>query len=393
VFELLGLAPGPDISLPAVESFSGLDTTQTRAVLRELESVHLLQQHAPGRYRMHDLIRLYAAEQARTDRRPALRRVVDFYLHTAYQADRLLDPGPSLDLPGTGLEFPDLAAAMTWFEAEHASLLAAQQLAADHDRHLQAWQLAWVLDNFLLARGHLHDHIRAWRTGLAAVLQLNDDAAHVLSLQRLALACTRAEQHAEAIVHLRHALALVQDDRGRAQTHRILALVCEEIGDHRQALAHATSALELFQTFGDPGLEATGLNLAGWSHARCGDLDRARDHCTRAHQLFRQQDDREGQAAAVDSLGYIALRAGDHAQAVAHCREGVDLCRSIGQTHREAGLLERLGEACAAAGHPGDANLAWQQALDLYRAQHRRTDAVRVERHLRELRAHDAETP
>jgi hypothetical protein len=85
LFALLGLTPGPDISLPAVVSLSGWSATRALAVLRDLENAHLVQQPLPGRYRMHDLVWLFAEEQAgisldRDDRRAALRRLVDFYL-------------------------------------------------------------------------------------------------------------------------------------------------------------------------------------------------------------------------------------------------------------------------------------------------------------------------
>jgi hypothetical protein len=64
---LLGLAPGPDISLPAAAALAGLPAGQAQAILRDLETVSLVQQHSPGRYRIHDLVRLYAAEQASRD--------------------------------------------------------------------------------------------------------------------------------------------------------------------------------------------------------------------------------------------------------------------------------------------------------------------------------------
>ena len=44
VFGLLGIAPGPDIGLPATASLAGLPIAQTRAVLRSLEQMSLLGQ-------------------------------------------------------------------------------------------------------------------------------------------------------------------------------------------------------------------------------------------------------------------------------------------------------------------------------------------------------------
>jgi DNA-binding SARP family transcriptional activator len=96
-FGLLGLAPGKDISLSAAASLLALPIAQARLVLRELEDGHLVEQHLPSRYRMHDLIRLYAIDRAGHDhpessRGQALRRLVDFYVRTAFAGDRLPQP-------------------------------------------------------------------------------------------------------------------------------------------------------------------------------------------------------------------------------------------------------------------------------------------------------------
>src|SRR5579872_6016913 len=139
VFGLMGLAPGPDISLSAAASLTMLPATRLRTVLGELESASLIQQHVPGRYRMHALLRLAAADQVSRDqpagaRTAALRRVTDFYLHTAVAGRRWLYACfPPIDLgePAVGcVPFPvaDQAAAVAWFDAEYACLLAALDL-------------------------------------------------------------------------------------------------------------------------------------------------------------------------------------------------------------------------------------------------------------------------
>lgn len=91
--------------------------------------------------------------------------MVDFYLHTAYTADHLLRPHRPplrLDAPALGVDvpqLPDTPAAMAWFDAEHANLLAIQQTAALRGRHQAVWQLAWALRIFHTRRGHSHDQL------------------------------------------------------------------------------------------------------------------------------------------------------------------------------------------------------------------------------------------
>lgn len=159
VFGLMGLAPGPDISLSAAASLTMLPATRLRTVLGELESVSLIQQHLPGRYRMHALPRLAAADQVSRDqpagaRTAALRRVTDFYLHTAVACRRWLSAClPPIDLgePAVGCvpsPVADQAAAARWFDAEYACLLAALDLAVTEGWHSRAWQLARAMSSF-----------------------------------------------------------------------------------------------------------------------------------------------------------------------------------------------------------------------------------------------------
>jgi transcriptional regulator with XRE-family HTH domain len=96
MFRLLGLHPGPDISVPAAVSLAGTTEPEARRMLSELTRHCLIAEHIPGRYAFHDLLRAYAATQAREwdsepDRAAAAVRVLDHYLHTANAAVTLLD--------------------------------------------------------------------------------------------------------------------------------------------------------------------------------------------------------------------------------------------------------------------------------------------------------------
>jgi hypothetical protein len=146
LFALLGLVPGPDISLPAAANLAGVPWSRARTLLRALEDAHLVRQHVAGRYRMHDLVKLYAASRAADDLPAdvtiaAERRLVDFYLHTAHTAERLHEPhgGSVLPIAEPLVEcqpqpLGDLAAARAWFVAKRPALLAVQRLAAEFTR-------------------------------------------------------------------------------------------------------------------------------------------------------------------------------------------------------------------------------------------------------------------
>ncbi|MGH3772712.1 MAG: NB-ARC domain-containing protein, partial [Pseudonocardiaceae bacterium] len=111
LFRLLSVHPGPDIGTLAAASLVGLPEHDTSTLLTELTQAHLIKQHIPGRYQFHDLLRVYASEQAATEesgpqRRAALRRVLDYYLHTGFIANRHFAPtwDPiALEVPNPGV--------------------------------------------------------------------------------------------------------------------------------------------------------------------------------------------------------------------------------------------------------------------------------------------------
>jgi DNA-binding SARP family transcriptional activator len=396
LFRLLGLHPGPDISFPATASLTALDPDHTRRALAELTRAHLATEHAPGRYTLHDLLRAYAADQAhthdsQTERHDALRRVVDFYLHTAYTADRLLDPHRApirLDPPTPGTHthpLPDVPAAMTWFDAEHPNLLAIHQAAITHAWHPTVWQLAWALSNFHGRRGHRHDRLAVWRAALDAAEHLPDPTIRIRAHRFLGRAYADLGRHKEATGHLHQALALAEehhDTHQQAHTHRTLALAWERRGDDRQALEHATRARDLCRTLDQPVWQADTLNLVGWCAARLGDYDAARAHCRAALALYRRHHDPEGEASTLDSLGYIDHHTRHHSQAINHYQQSLTLYHDLGNTYESANTLDKLGHPHAALGQRQKARTVWQQALQLYRQQGRDQDAHRVQQQL-----------
>jgi tetratricopeptide (TPR) repeat protein len=347
---LLSLAPGPDISLPASVSLTGFVIARTRAVLRALERASLIQQHVPGRWQMHDLVRLYVTDRAKVDQSAGeqdvgLRRLVDFYLHTAHAADRTLNPRrPPIEIgmPAVGCHphpLADQGVAWEWFDAEHACLLAAQRLAHDRGWHGAVWQLTWALDTFHYRRGHLDDRIAAWQVGLNSAQRDGDPTAIFTAHRLLGHALVRLNRHAEALEHLGQALAMAEEASNllnQAHTHTFLVKAWEQQGDDQQALDHATSARQLFQTLGYPVWEAQALNSMGWFAARLGRHDQANAHCEAALLLCRSNLDRQGETDALSSLGYLAHLAGRHDQALDFYQQALSRYRDLGHTYYEA---------------------------------------------------------
>ncbi|RSM59925.1 AfsR/SARP family transcriptional regulator [Kibdelosporangium aridum] len=309
LFRLLGVHPGPDISLYAAANLTSLHISQARSLLNELTRAHLLEEHASNRYRFHDLLRTYAIEQATDDepepqRRAAMRRVLDYYVHTSYAAALVLaphwEPIP-LDTP---------------------------------------------------------------QTALTAARRLGDRVAQACAHRLLGSAYTRLGRN--DALDLQRALTLCRelgDRTGQARIHHALGWVREQQGRHDEALTHAQHALDLFHATGHRAGEARALNQVGWCHARLEHYPQALTHCQHALHLLRDLGDRTGEALALDSLGYAHHRLGHHLQAITHYQLSLALWRHLGSQYEEAQALHHLGDTFHATGNHPDAQDAWQHAL------------------------------
>jgi tetratricopeptide (TPR) repeat protein len=412
-FELLGVAPGPDLTPGAAAHLLDLPTAAAGRLLRELDHAHLVQRHAGDRYRMHDLLRLHAAEQAREHHTPAeldaaVCRLIDFRTAAACAAAKLLAPGdseaqvPVLEGPlpagpGPLPEAPgDQAAAMRWFDAEHSGLLAAQQAAHRHGRHVQVCQLAWALDPFHRRRGHFAEQAAAWELAVRAAGSLNDAAAEAYARQMLGDACALLGRTADALRHLSRALELAGsggDAVVRAEIHHSLGGAWERHGDDRRALEHALRALAIFRTLGDAYAyrQARALNGVGWLRTRLGDHAGARADCLAALLLLRRHPvdrSRFGESSTLDSLGCVAHRLREYDAAVAYFRQALAICRAHGHSHLEADVLRHAAAALLARRSTEEARETLLTARALLTAQHRLADADEVGRELTRLVPH-----
>lgn len=377
MFRLLGMHPGPDVSASAAASLAGAVQRSARQQLRELSAAHLLTEHAPGRYSFHDLLRVYAAEQAAAtddaaELREAIHRVLDHYMHTAYAAAVLLNPARdkfTLDAarPGAVPELiTDHQQALDWFEAERPVLLAAISMAASEGFDLHAGKIPWALTTYLHRLGHWHEWAAIELTGLAAATRTGDQVGQAHAYLDLGYAHARLGAFDDARTHLHCALRLygqLGDPFGQARVHNALAVTLEQQERPAEALDHARSALRLCRLAGHEAGQANALNAVGWYCALTGSYTEALESCQQALELHRELGDRDGEAAAWDSLGYANQHLGNQTEATASYRHALDLYQEIGARYYQTETLIRLGETHQAAGQIPAARAAWQQAL------------------------------
>ncbi|MFB9907684.1 AfsR/SARP family transcriptional regulator [Allokutzneria oryzae] len=384
LFGLLGLVPGSEIGRTAVAALTG--SPASAGLLSELENANLVIRSTPDRFRMHDLIRLYAKETA-SDSSEGLRRWVDFHTHSAYNVEQVLFPrraGIELEAPAPGCvpdTFDSIEAAMAWMDVEHHNVKAAQSVAMNFLWHNRVWQIARAMDTFYWRRGHLLDRVAMWSAGLDAAEALDDMEVRLLCFRSLADAYARAGEHDKGLTIVEHALALAERGEDTAvlgHIHYSLVSAWDQRGDHARGLEHAKAALLAYQGLDNPTWHAQGKIAVGWCLIKLGRHDQARQHCEDALALYRAHGDRSGEAGALEGLGMLAYGCRRYDKALAYFQRARELCEQTGNQYVEAEVVEHIGEAYAGLGRHREARSSWERAAEAFIEQNRTREARRV---------------
>jgi len=382
LFMLLSVHPGPDISVPAAASLARTGQAEANAALRELAALNLISEHHRGRYVLHDLVRVYAAELVAGVlpaelTRAAIGRTLDYYLQTAHDADAWINPQhhplPFRPPGGRSADFTCSRHALQWLDAEYQVLIGVTSLAARTGFDGHAWQIPAAFARYLDRRGHWHSLADVQQTALAAAERLCDKKAQACLLRIGGLLCLRLAAYDEAREQFDRELELysaLDDHVGQARAHGDIAMTYSIQERYREALVHSGQALELARSAGHPHVHALTLNKVGWHSAHLGDCEYALACCQQSLDLLHGLGNRYAQAFVWDSLGYIHQRLGHHAESIDCFQRAVALFREVGNDFELAATLNNLGDAFDAAGRPVAARDAWQQALTILTGLH-----------------------
>ncbi|MDX3192613.1 tetratricopeptide repeat protein [Streptomyces sp. MN03-5084-2B] len=380
LFRRLGLHPGPDLTLPAAAALAEQSPAQTRPLLAALVGAHLIEPVAGGRYRFHDLLRAYAADQAHhhdTDehRHQALESLLTWYVHTSHTADRLLFPlaarlSAVVAEPGYSLSLPGMDEAWAWLTSERTNILAVLQHAADHSLHHHTIPLAGAC-RFLHSAGSLREEIGAYSLGITAAHRAGNRAqeAVLLAWRGESASFLSAWDQAEDDLDGAAALAEQLDDvtlQGWTLNDRGLLLLRR--GQFDEALRLLDRALPLSRGIDAGGMEALVEGNLSAAHTGLGHYQLALEHGERCLCLRRQAGDRVGESYALTRLAH-AWR-GLHApeKAVRLCREAIALGRStpLRRDKTVAEPLEVLAGCLHDLGRTDDAIACWEEAATIY---------------------------
>jgi DNA-binding SARP family transcriptional activator/tetratricopeptide (TPR) repeat protein len=376
-FRLLGLWSGMDISLPAAAALFGVTDQVAERVLETLLDSHLLSASSPARrYRLHDLLRVYAAERAHDEETPvgrydAVRRLTTWYLHTADAAAHVLEPRiqrvplTSGDSPVRPLDFGTYDEALRWCEAERASLVTAVHLAADYGLHAHAWQLPATLRRFFRLGKYWTEWIATFQIALASARTLGDRRGEGWILGSLFEPYTDLRRLDEAIGYLNDALAIqreVGDRHAEARTLTNLGVNFGMLGRFEESADFLRQALAIHREEGARYNEAIALENLGDTRRGLGKYDDAIDYLRQALAIHREEGARYNEASTLATLGDVFQDLQLHEKAIEYYEQALTIRCSLGDRGGEANTLIGLSQALLKLNRTDEARESVSQA-------------------------------
>ncbi len=429
LYRRLALLAAPDVTVWTAAALVDVHPFEAERLLEHLVDVQLLEVTGTDgtgqlRFRMQNLLRLFADERARLEeteeeRAASLDRALRGYLTVAEQAHRQEYGGDYSLIHGSTPRYPvnellleELTAApLEWFEAERLSLIAAIDQAAGLGMDELVWDLASCSSVLFETRDYLEEWQYCCERALEATRAAGNVRGEAATLESLGASWIRSRHVSEAADLLCQALAKFEqlgEDHGRALALRSLAVLDRIQGDLGSAGVRLKEAVELFRAAGDLSSEAHVLGYLAQGELdlgrpeealayaesavavaeRVGEtrgtaqalyrlgrallaLGRFEEAERRLHAVVRivtAKEDLLGTVYARLGLGETLLRRGLAAEAHAELLEGLDVARRAGNSLAEGRIGAALGRAARALGRSGEALERLTRAADLFRA-------------------------
>jgi len=376
-FRLLGLWQGPSIGLPAAAALLGEPEDDVEDVLEALVDANLLESPAPGWYRFHDLLKVYATERAQAEeseagRGEALARLLRWYLATADAGAGIVSPHryqvPSRDEAAvTPLLLTSVEDVLAWYDSERENVLAAIRQAAAAGLHEVAWRLSATLFPVFNRRDNWTDCIIAGRIGADSARLAGHRGGEAWVLQNMGQALARLRDE-EALSVLEQAVTVCRETGDRTGEARIAILLADayhKLRGPQAALGPSLRSLELLREVGNDYFLGVGLINHGEFCMELGRLDEAAE-CFRQACDIGEKLDAYGKGHALHNLGRVHLESGRLADALAVLTQAHRVHQASGDLRGEAVTLRYLGQARHAAGDHDEARRAWTSALALF---------------------------
>ncbi|GAA1254878.1 BTAD domain-containing putative transcriptional regulator [Sphaerisporangium rubeum] len=393
----LGLLGLP--SFPAWVAASALDTDLDEAerVLEHLVDVSLVDVEGVDpagqlRYRMHDLIRLFAKERAvvedgAAERNAVVARVLGGWIWLVERVDEAAPPY-LISVPASyRLACPVdervaaqvVAAPRVWFRVEQEALIAGVELAAGAGLDELAVELTTALSCTVFG-GHQYvfdDPFASWRrtheAALSAVRRMENAHGEATLLAGLGQLHYERDMFAESRAYLSQALSMfraAKDVRGEGATLASLGAACREQGYLPEALHFLDRARELLTGLGDASALGHVRRLAGTVRLETGEYPAAWDDLRDALALFTAAGSRRGRGLTLRSMSLYHRARGEWTAAEELARRALGIFQAADDRMMEAYCVRALAKALLRQGRFEEAGPPLRESLTVLRTLH-----------------------
>ncbi len=404
-FALIGLHPGLDLDVHAASALTGATAARAARALARLHRASLIQAAGSGRYGMHDLLRVYAREEAVAAEQEgaggiggechqALTRLFDYYLAATIAAMNGLYPAEAHQrpavTPSAAARVPATsgpAAARAWLDSERENLVAAVVHCAGHGWPKHAAGLAEALFGYLMTGGHLHEAQTIYGHALQAARRSGDLAAEAEALSGLGGVGLERGHFRDAAGHYQAALERYRtcsDRAGEARTLMSLGISEQYLRNDESAAGYHSKAIIAFEDAGDSLGTARALSYLAGVETEMGSYDRAARHLQLALAILGKENDLIYKAEPLERLGMLMLRRGQLSQAAGYFEQALAIYRRIDHRSGVGSQLLSLGVVDLREGRYQQAVSYFQRALTLFRQTGNRYGEIRTLRNLAE---------
>ncbi|MEW1848315.1 tetratricopeptide repeat protein [Nonomuraea angiospora] len=389
---LLGLLHVPEMTAEVAGALAGIEPGQAESALERLVDAHLLDRAGPGRYQLHDLVRLFAGGLRPDDSRGALIRALSYYAASTRLASHVSDPHRTqLAAPVDAVphEIGTAEEARAWLHEEEAVLTAAAMQALNSPDDTIA-RLGVNLTFGLLWHQQLAYRMAEMKElntlALRVSERLGDAAGALVAHGHIANALRMTQNTDEAVAHLRSELELARRlGDAFAQMRAVGNLANTFISGERyeEALPWAERQLALARNIGASVGVRFALLMMGYSHLGTGRPEKAREALYEALADAEEAGDSVYEGQIRLALGEAHLDLEDPKQALPHLLRALELLSASGYRIGKVRCLIGLSRAYRMLKDPDRALVYVEEAV----AGGGGLGHARWERRLREERA------
>lgn len=309
------------------------------------------------RYRMHPLMRQYAAGKAGDDLLARLRlRAAEYFLGYAlnfFTNFSMLD-----------LEHENILAGMDWaVEQQKSSSCEAQK--AGHNR-IQLFMLA--LDRYLDVMGYWTEYHRRLHQAIEAAEILDDRKQEAIWVRNLgSLAQNMGDNTVAKRLHLQ-SLTISEklgDMIGIARSLHHLGMLAQATGQYAEARQLYQQSLKIKQDLGDKSGVSSSLHNFGALAQATGDYNEARNLYQQSMKIKQELDDKSGMAKSFHILGILAKDAKNYEEARELYRQSMKILRDLSDKNEISKLLHNLGALAQDISDYEEARNLYQKSMEI----------------------------